>query len=543
MKNKEWTRRQILGSLAAIPLSANMVFTKMSDMVTVPSGLLHCKLLNAKGDPYEVTKMERFYICDLISRPIQIDPQFAPGEIVFAPAIVPFRISLPIEVPGFGEVFCYADNKGNGYTKEKIEKPGMLFLNYEFAVDRLATVYRIMEDCRKSAVSLSSAIMNRVTAAEKFLTKCDEVRSDDKAASKWAMESLRESLWAGEMIVLERARQMIERQGARPGFMFGCNGFQYADYGKPYADYYESLFNYTTLPFYHGDTEPIKGQPDYSKVDKLLKWLQNTQIVYKGHPLIFFVAGNVQDWIKNKSFEETKQLCMNYIRNSILKYRGRIHIWDVINEAHVQPEVGHGINGFTKDQNVELTYAAAKMAHEADPTCYRIINSTGTWSDYYMGRHPAIWQDNVYNYLQSVEDTKCEFEAIGLQYYHSGRDLLEFERDVERFARFKKPIHITELQIPSSSAEIPNAEWWGGGVGGSRFPWHGSQFTETIQADWVESVYTMLFSKPYIEAITWWDLADPSFVPHGGLINADMTPKEGYHRLKALLDKWKGMNA
>jgi hypothetical protein len=140
-----------------------------------------------------------------------------------------------------------------------------------------------------------------------------------------------------------------------------------------------------------------------------------------------------------------------------------------------------------------------------------------------------------------LQDAKCDFEAVGLQYYHSGRDLLEFERDVDRFRKFNKPIHITELQISSSSEDYPNAEWWGGGVNGCRFPWHGTQFTETIQADWAESVYTMLFSKPYIEAITWWDLADPAFVPHGGLINADMKPKESYSRLKSLLDKWKSM--
>jgi len=165
--------------------------------------------------------------------------------------------------------------------------------------------------------------------------------------------------------------------------------------------------------------------------------------------------------------------------------------------------------------------------------------STGTWSDYYIGRKPAPWQQNVYDYLKILEDAHCDYEAIGLQYYHSGRDLLEFERNLETFSHFKKPIHITELQIASSSADISGSEWWGGGVGGTRFPWHGKEFTETIQADWVEAVYTMLYSKPYVDAITWWDMTDPAFVPHGGLINADMSPKESYFRLKSLLDNRK----
>ncbi len=160
-----------------------------------------------------------------------------------------------------------------------------------------------------------------------------------------------------------------------------------------------------------------------------------------------------------------------------------------------------------------------------------------------MGQKPQVWQQNAYDYLKMLEDEQCDYEAIGLQYYHSGRDLLEFERDLERFAHFKKPIHITELQIPSSSEEIVGgwSAWWGGGTGGSGLRWHGEEFTETIQADWVEGMYTILYSKSYVEAITWWDFDDPGFVSHGGLINEDMTPKESYNRLKALLEKWKAM--
>ena len=540
MKNNLWTRRQVIGSLAALPFAASIPVSVIPKMLASPSKLIHCKLLNSQGELFEVIKMDRFHICDLKNRPFKIDPQLNNGEIIFMPEAAPFRISLPVEVPGFGEVFCYADNKGNGYTAKALDKTETLLLNYEFAVDRLATIHRLIDECRKSSINLSEAAMKRVTESEKFLAKCEAAKSDYKAVSKWSFESLRESLWAGEMIVIERAKARIDANGARKGFLFGANAFAFREYGTPYTKYFESLFNYATLPFYMSGIERTEGQPNYSRVDSILKAMQNTEIICKGHPLIFYNT-STPAWARNKSFEETKKILLGYIRNSILTHRGRIHVWDVINEMHVQPDAVPGMTGFTKEQNVELTCAAAKAAHEADPTCFRIVNSTGTWGDYYMGHNPAIGQQNVFDYLKMMEDAKCDFDAIGLQYYHSGRDLLEFERDVERFTIFNKPIHITEVQIPSSSVDYQGASWWGGGNGGSHFPWHGKEFTETIQADWVESVYTLLFSKPYINAITWWDIADPAFVPYGGLLNKDMTPKESYFRLKTLLDKWKTM--
>jgi len=541
MKTRKWSRRQVIGSMAALPVAAGAI-PLFSNVLQANSKVTWCKLLNSNGAPYAVNKMARFYICDMLSRPFQIEPQFAPGEIAFVPVTEPFRISLPVEVPGFGQVFLYADNRGEGYTAKSLQKTEMLFLNYEFAADRLATLHRLMKACKSEGIKLSQEVMNRVALSEKSFSQCDEVKGDDAAVAKWSMESLRESLYAGEMVVVERAKQRIEQRGVRPGFMFGCNAFRFRDYGSPYTKLFESLFNYATLPFYLRSIERIRGQRDYSRVDTILEALQNSRIMTKGHPLIFLTDSTTPDWLKKRPFAEVKEICLDYIRHSILKYRGRIHIWDVINEAHVQPDTQYGdamIPGYTKEQTVELSIAAAKAARKIDPTCYRIVNSTGTWGDYYMGRKPNVWQQNAYDYLKMLEDEQCDYEAIGLQYYHSGRDILEFERDLERFSRFNKPIHITELQIPSSSAEIPGKDWWGGGVGGAGLLWHGREFTETIQADWVEAVYAILYSKPYVDAITWWDMTDPAFVPHGGLVDENMRPKESYFRLQSLLEKWK----
>jgi GH35 family endo-1,4-beta-xylanase len=231
------------------------------------------------------------------------------------------------------------------------------------------------------------------------------------------------------------------------------------------------------------------------------------------------------------------------VREAISRFRERIHTWDAINEAHVQPETGKGVAGFTRAQNVELTVAALRAARDTDPTCYRVVNSTGTWTDYYMGRKHAAWQQSVYDYLTMVKDAGGEYDAVGLQYYHAGRDMLEFERNLETFHGFGKPIHITEAGYSSSSEDPTKSEWWGGGIGGARFVWHGDDFSEASQADWFEQFYTIAYSKPWVVAISTWDMTDPAFIPNGGLVKADGSPKESYGRVVALLRGWREMAA
>lgn len=529
MTRRDWISTIGIGTAVAVPAYA-------------AAKLVRCTILDDRGAPVPVDELARFHICDLLLRPSPIDPKFAPGEVLFDPIDKPFRIAVPLRVPGFGHVFLYADNRGAGYTRAKLARNDSLLLNYEFAADRLATARRLAGECRSSGVVIPAATERRVTAAAELLQKADAVRKDRPACARASMESLRESLWAGEELVLERARQRIAKQGPRPGFLFGCNAFDFATGADWYRERFAGLFNYATIPFYRGLVEPVKGKPDYSKPEAILNAMAGKRIMIKGHPLIFLVPDSTPEWLKNRSFAETKASCVSGVREGIGRFRERIHTWDVINEAHVQPDdATKKMKGFTREQNVELTVAALRAARETDPLCYRVVNSTGTWTDYYMGRKPEPWQQSVYDYLTMVKDAGGEYDAVGLQYYHSGRDMVEFERNLETFQGFGKPVHITEAGYSSSSADAAKSEWWGGGIGGARFVWHGDDFSEASQADWFEQFYTIAFSKPWLVAVSTWDMADPAFIPHGGLVREDGSPKESYGRVAALLRGWREM--
>jgi hypothetical protein len=69
--------------------------------------------------------------------------------------------------------------------------------------------------------------------------------------------------------------------------------------------------------------------------------------------------------------------------------------------------------------------------------------------------------------------------------------------------------------------------------------WHGRPWSEEEQADWIEAYYTIAYSKPAIQAITWWDFAEPAWYPHGALCREDLSPKDGYKRLQRLIRSWR----
>jgi len=526
--------------------SATLAVTA-SSAVGAPA-LAQCLVYDDKGQPLPAEGFDRFHLCDLLMRPFTTPFEGASGEVRFTPpADRPFRIALPLSVPGFGQVFAYADDGGAGYTPSSLARANPLVLNYAFARDRMATVRKLVKECGQRGVAISPETQHRIDSAQAALERAEAAGSDRTAQVRASMESLRDSLYAGEMLVVARAEHAIAHQPARYGFLFGCNGFGLAA-GYPEAlNQFQALFNYTTLPIYEGWVEPEKGHPDYTAFEAALNTLIGTTILPKGHPCVWLEPENTPKWLQNIPYDETKRYCLAHVRQAITRYRHRVHIWDVVNEAHVQPEVGRGMAGFTREQMVDLTVAALETAHDADPTCFRCINNTGTWADYYMGdhpagspwqRHPGPWQQSPYDYLAMLRDAKAQYDVIGLQYYHSGRDMLEWERDLETFHDFGKAIHITEIGLPSSLAPYPGQEkyaYWGGGEGGEKMAWH-VDFTETIQADYIESLYTLAYSKPYVEAITYWDF---NGIGHDGFIREDGTPKESYHRLQNLIAKWR----
>jgi GH35 family endo-1,4-beta-xylanase len=306
---------------------------------------------------------------------------------------------------------------------------------------------------------------------------------------------------------------------------------------------FEALFNFATITHYVWDTwyelfEPGEGVYNWGVKDNIVNWLSKKNITIQGRPLFWFHPIVTPDWLKDKNFDELKKYVEKHTHNLITHYGDKVLQWEVVNEYHDWAN----IHNHTPEQITEITKLACDKAKEVNPKVVRIINNCCPWPEYAatgrMARMDATRPlRSPGKFIQDLNDAGVEYDVLGIQIYFPRRDISDIIRLVERLEKFGKPIYITEFGTSSGPTKelIATGEMK---LPDEPYEWH-RHWDEELQADWLEQMYTLYYSRSTIKAINWYDFSD--FRPHirnGGLIREDSSAKRSFHRLKELLESW-----
>ncbi len=293
-------------------------------------------------------------------------------------------------------------------------------------------------------------------------------------------------------------------------FLFGCNIYMF-DHCKTeaqntaYKRRFAELFNYATVGFYWRWYEPNRGQPNYAYTDRVVAWCSEHGIRMKGHPLLWGDAAGVPRWSNGQPSAEVQR---QRVQDIIGRYHSKIGFWEVVNEpSHLaQPKIDEPY----------------RWARQADPHSYLIVN------DYYV---LADGGPNFFKLLTEAKHSGVPFVGIGIQAHEPRTMRFPLDRVQEilnRYASLGRELHITEFTPTSSGQKISGSH-------------RGGVWDEAAQADYAVKFYRVCFAHPAMKAITWWDLTDQgSWLPGGGMLRADMSPKPVYEQLKRLVhEEWK----
>lgn len=214
-----------------------------------------------------------------------------------------------------------------------------------------------------------------------------------------------------------------------------------------------------------------------------------------------------------------------------LRYKRRLHSWDVVNES--ASDFGHGRTppeaGLCKSwygiMPGDYPYRSFKVAEGFFPAGVQLCINDYDVTDAYA------------NQVAHLLERGCRIHTVGVQMHlfdpqacqdiADGKSLTQSPQQVreimERMSRSGLPLHLSEITLTSPTPD---------------------ERGQLIQALIMRNLYRLWFSQKNMREITWWNVVDGCGAPGepavSGLFTRDMQPKASYYLMNHLIhDEWK----
>lgn len=459
-----------------------------------------------------------------------------------------FGIDVRWNVEGFGYIYITADNGGEFYQLPRTGKSLILNLNYELAKSRVMRNRRRLAILKMSGWSPAREIKAFIDLSEEYFEEANTIQRDGRKCGFSSQKALLYAMYSGEMMELEKAEFDIQKNGPRPDFFIGCDARAYFQMDPDlFLERFSELFNYATITHYlvsgaYQDFEPEEGKKRFNLRSVLLKELRQRQITVEGRPLFWFYKTTTPDWLRKKTYDELLKYVEKHTREVVGYYGDDMYAWEVVNEAH---DWANELQ-LTPEQLVAVTKFACEVARDTNPKVHRLINNCCPFAEYVQLKK---WTDldaqypqrTPYLFMKDLVEAGVDFTITGQQMYFPYRDLSDTILLIERLEKFGRPVQLTEVGASSGPSEDSIK------TGRLDFPkepyiWH-RHWDEELQADWMEGLYTLAYSKGWIEAVNWYDFVDQfSWIKNGGFLASPRGEKKAvFERLLKLKDRWKNL--
>jgi hypothetical protein len=482
------------------------------------------------GKPARSVDLAGAYLVGSDGVPVRADVEFKGGEIICAKRTAgPAGLALLWPVGSAGRMIVE--------TTRLPERDKPYNLHVELLRGRLMRIAQKREDWGLHDFEGTEDITAQIDKARNQLVAA-LVADTPAAAAVAAEQGLNIGLLAAEGLSAFHAQIFLNRRrqvGGFPKRLFGCT----VDLERTDGAYQKHLvegFDYIALPFNWRQIEPREKEFNWDKIDRWVDWANKHRMPIRGSGFVCFQQQCVPDWlyIWEHDFDAVRDLIYEHIRRIIGRYGQHIQVWDVITGIHA----GNCFN-FNFEQLMELTRMSTAVTKQLAPRSTTVVDIITPWGEYYAHNQRTI---PPLLYAEMIVQSGVNFDAFGLQWYFGMgvegmhvRDIFQISAMLDRFSAFGKPLHITGVQAPSDVADVPDSVWGRKASVRAGGTWH-RDWSEETQRAWLRRVYHIALSKPFVDAITWRSLADggEAFLPHGGLLRANGTPKPAYSELQGI---------
>ncbi|MFE9747894.1 endo-1,4-beta-xylanase [Saccharothrix saharensis] len=193
-------------------------------------------------------------------------------------------------------------------------------------------------------------------------------------------------------------------------------------------------------------TEPQQNRFTFTAADRVVNHAEQHGKQVRGHTLLWH-AGQ-PSWLAALRGSALRQAMLNHVTGVMSYYKGRIHSWDVVNEAFAD-----GTTGARRDSNfqrtgddwIEAAFRAARAADPAAKLCY---------NDYNVENWAHAKTQAVYRMVRDFKSRGVPIDCVGLQSHFGTNHPVptDFTTTLHNFAALGVDVQLTELDVEGAGA-------------------------------------------------------------------------------------------
>jgi hypothetical protein len=413
-------------------------------------------------------------------------------------------------------------------------------LNVELARFRLMRIVQKQEDWNLFDFPRAERFTTLLHEAQQLFADALGKLDQPVEAARIADQSLAMSVDLSEQLAMFHGDLLLNRRRASGAFVkhvVGCRVNSEVQNQK-YRDTLAENFDYVVLPMSWKQLQPEEGTFNTETVDDWVELLARKRVPIIAGPLVSLDEGHVPDWmfIWEHDFDTLREMAYEYVQKVVQRYRRAVGAWNVVSGLHAGAAFA-----LSFEQIIELTRMLIAQVKTILPNAKTLVSITHPFGEYHakagVGVPPML-------YAEMVAQAGVNFEAFGLELEmgvpkpgNFTRDLFQLSCLLDKFSTLGRPVYLTAVCAPSRNNPDTNDASDGRLNPAEGGRWH-KPWDAQLQAEWMDAVYKLAFSKPYVESVAWGDFADLSQnLPGGGLLDDMLKPKPSYLKLQELRER------
>ncbi|MEV0009868.1 endo-1,4-beta-xylanase [Streptomyces sp. NPDC047973] len=192
--------------------------------------------------------------------------------------------------------------------------------------------------------------------------------------------------------------------------------------------------------------ESSRNSFSFSAADQIVSHAQGKGMKVRGHTLVWH--SQLPGWVGGLGATDLRSAMNNHITQVMTHYKGKIHSWDVVNEAF--QDGGSGARRSSPFQDklgdgfIEEAFRTARTVDADARLCYNDYNTDGQNAK----------SNAVYAMVKDFKARGVPIDCVGFQSHFNSNSPVpsDFQANLQRFADLGVDVQITELDIEGSGS-------------------------------------------------------------------------------------------